>query len=125
MKYFVTAQPKMDKLPLFWTVLNDGTVENQEPDGKEIVASMKRAVIIDGHASWHETCFCSPPLRHERSTIYDQFFTGMEVKPLKNLAPLGGPRFWDYLQEQANKETNTVQESLVPSQIKYVPIRLL
>ena len=125
MRYAVTAQPRRDKLSRFWALLNDGTIESQEPDGKEIVASMKRAVIIDGKAKWDETCYCNPPLRHERSTVYDQFFTDIEVKPVRSLAPLGGVRFWDHLQEAANKEASASNEILAPSQIKYVPLRLL
>lgn len=125
MRYAVTAQPRKDKLSRFWTILNDGTIESQEPDGKEIVASMKRAVIIDGRAKWDETCYCNPPLRDERSTVYDQFFTGMEVKPITSLAPLGGVRFWDHLQEAANREAGASSEVIATSQIKYVPIRLL
>lgn len=125
MKYAVTAQPRKDKLSRFWALLNDGTIESQEPDGKEIVASMKRAVMIDGQAKWDETCYCNPPLRHERSTVYDQFFTDIEAKPVRSLAPLGGVRFWDHLQEAANKEASAGNEVLTASQIKYVPIRLL
>ena len=125
MKYSVTAQPRIDKLSQLWTILNDGKVEHQEPDGGEILASMKRAVIVDGKARWNETCFCTPPLRHERSTVYDQFFNDMEIKPLRNLAPLGGPRFWDYLQDSANRQDAASPEALIATTIKYVPIRLL
>lgn len=125
MRYAVTAKPRKDKLSQFWTILNDSTVERQEPDGKEIIASMKRAVIVDGKAKWDETCYCNPPLRHERSTVYDQFFTDFEIKPIRSLVPLGGVRFWDHLQEAANKEASAVNEVLTTSQIKYVPIRLL
>jgi hypothetical protein len=124
MKYAVRAKPRIDKLPRLWTILNDGTIEQQEPDGKEILASMRRAVIVDSEAKWSETCYCTPPLRHERSTVYDQFFTNMEIKPLTNLAPFGGERFWDYLQEYSNKTGNGSSEITV-SQIKYVPIRIL
>ena len=125
MKYAVTAKPRTEKLSMLWTLLNDGTVEDQEPDGKEIVASMKRAVIVDGTAKWYQTCYCSPPLRHERSTVYDQFFTSMEIKPFKNLSPLGGARFWEYLEAQSNKDNNSSPEAMVATPIKYVPIRLL
>jgi hypothetical protein len=124
MKYAIRAKPRIDKLHRLWTILNDGTIEQQDPDGKEILASMRRAVIVDGEAKWSETCFCTPPLRHERSTVYDQFFTNMEIKPLTNLAPPGGERFWDYLQDYSNKTSNGSSE-ITASQIKYVPIRIL
>jgi hypothetical protein len=124
MKYAVRAKPRIDKLPRLWTILNDGTVEQQEPDGREILASMRRAVIVDGEVKWFETCYCTPPLRHERSTVFDQFFTNLDIKPLTNLAPLGGERFWDYLQDYSNKTSDGSSE-VTASQIKYVPIRIL
>ena len=125
MKYSVRAKPRIDKLPRLWAILNDGTVERQEPDGMEILASMRRAVIVDGEARWWETCYCTPPLRHERSTVYDEFFTDMEAKPITNLAPLGGLRFWDYLQEHSNKASDGNLDGISTTQIKYVPIRIL
>lgn len=124
MKYAVRAKPRIDNLPRFWAILNDGTIERQDPDGKEILASMKRAVIVNGEARWSETCYCTPPLRHERSTVYDQFFTNVEIKPLTNLAPLGGERFWDYLQDHSNKASDVSPEATA-TQVKYVPIRIL
>jgi hypothetical protein len=124
MKYSVRARPRIEKLPTLWIILNDGTVEQQEPDGKEILASMRRALIVEGEARWNETCYCTPPLLHER-LVYDQFFTDIEIEPLKNLAPLGGERFWDYLREYSNKVSDGSPEGITSSQVKYVPIRIL
>src|SRR5439155_341237 len=81
MQYVVTARPIVAEMASFWSLLNDGTINAQKPDGAEIVASMKRAVIGGGKVSWYETCFCSPPLHHERSTVYDRFFTDMKIEP--------------------------------------------
>jgi hypothetical protein len=125
MKYSVRAKPRIDTLPRLWTILNDGTVEHQEPDGMEILASMKRAVIVDGEARWWETCYCTPPLRRERSTVYDEFFTDLEAKPITNVAPPGGQRFWDYLREYSSRASDGNHEGISPTQIKYVPIRIL
>ena len=42
--------------------LTDGTVAAQKPYGKEVVASMKRAVIDeDGVGRWSEGCYCPTP----------------------------------------------------------------
>jgi hypothetical protein len=71
----------------FWDLLNDGTIEAQKPDGREIVSSMRRAVMNGDRVEWHETCYCSPPLRHERTTVYDQYFADMEIGPLVSTAP--------------------------------------
>ena len=72
MQYFVSARPILAEMARFWSLLNDGTINAQKPDGSEIVASMKRAVVKGDKVSWYETCFCSPPLQHERSTVYDR-----------------------------------------------------
>ncbi len=125
MKYAVRAKPRIDKLPRLWAILNDGTIQRQEPDGIEILASMKRAVMVDGEARWNETCYCTPPLRHERSTVYNEFFTDIEAKPMTNLVRLGGQRFWDYLQEFSNKTSDGNYQGISTTQIKYVPIRII
>lgn len=83
MLYAVTARFKPDTAAEFLRKLRDGTIENQKPDGKEIVASMKRAVIgDDGIVRWSEKCYCPTPLEHERETVYDRFLAGsLNMKP--------------------------------------------
>jgi len=121
--YLVRGRPMVAEMGKFWTLLNDGTVEAQEPDGREIVASMRRAVMNGGKAEWHETCYCSPPLRHERATVYDQFFTDLETEPSDTPAPLKGESFWHYLEEWSKvKATGHGQPTV--SVGRYVPIRV-
>jgi len=61
--------------------LTDGTVAAQKPDGAEIVASMERAVVTEnGEVVWSETCYCSPPLAHERATVLDHHFDAIETE---------------------------------------------
>jgi len=63
--------------------LTDGTVAAQRPDGAEIVASMERAMFTgDGHVQWSETCYCSPPLAHERETVLDHHFDEIETEEI-------------------------------------------
>jgi hypothetical protein len=45
MHYAVTARFNCAGAAEFHRLLTDGTIENQKPDGKKIVASMKRAKI--------------------------------------------------------------------------------
>ena len=45
MHYTITARFKLETAAEFYRRLTDGTIENQKPDGKEIVASMRRAKI--------------------------------------------------------------------------------
>ena len=47
MIYRVTAKFNFDKAREFHRKLTDGTIQNQRPDGPEIVSSMNRATIDD------------------------------------------------------------------------------
>lgn len=81
MLYKVQARFIKDKAKEFFQKLTDGTIEKQQPDGPEIVASMKRATIDpSGLIRWTELCYCPTPLMHERATIYDDFFTDIETE---------------------------------------------
>jgi hypothetical protein len=122
--YVVRARPGTRELGGFWELLNDGTIQNQEPDGREITASMKRAVINGEQVEWYETCYCSPPLRHERSTVYDRFFKDMRTEPIEAPIHLNGQSFWDYLRDSNTSERATVAVSPV-SRTRYVPLRIL
>ena len=125
MQYIVSARLRLVGLPKLWELLNDGTISRQEPDGGEIVASMKRAVFDGDTVQWNETCYCSPPLKHERSTVYDQFFTDMRIEPLAKPPRLEGQRFWDYLQSNTTSRHDSGIGESPTSGIRYVPIRAL
>lgn len=121
--YLVKARPIATEMSRLWTLLNDGTIEAQEPDGREILASMRRAVTNHGKAEWHETCYCSPPLRHERATVYDQFFSDMEIGPPLATTPPEGESFWHYL-EGRNGEKGNGPRDCAASVTRYVPVRI-
>ena len=110
-------------MPRLWTLLNDGTIEAQEPDGREILASMRRAVLKGDKIEWHETCYCSPPLRHERATVYDQFFSDMEIGPLVATKPPEGESFWHYL-ESRNRDEGDGHRNGAFRVTRYVPVRI-
>lgn len=123
MLYLVKAKPVVAEMPRLWTLLDDGTIEAREPDGREILASMRRAVMKNGKVEWHETCYCSPPLRHERATFYDQFFSDMEIGPSVGTEPLEGESFWHYLEDQ-NREKGHSHRDVAINISRYVPIRI-
>ena len=78
MLYMVKARFNKSKSKEFYKKLTDGTIQKQRPDGPEIIASMNRAIIdSSGLVKWTETCYCPTPLQHERSTVYDNYFTDM------------------------------------------------
>ena len=100
MIYSVKAKFIEEKMKEFFQMLTDGTIENQKPDGTEILNSMKRAKITEsGIIEWSEMCFCPSPLQHERQTVYDKFFSNMEIKIIDDYTEFEGESFFDYLKE--------------------------
>jgi len=102
--YSVKARYIEEKMKGFYQKLTNGTIQNQKPDGLEIINSMKRAKIIEPNViQWSEMCFCSSPLKHERETVYDQFLKDMETKVIDDYVEYEGELFMDFLAKQ-NKE---------------------
>ena len=100
MHYTVQARLIPDTAADLLRKLTDGTVERQKPDGKEIVASMQRAVIDeDGVVRWSEVCYCPTPLQHERATVYDQHFTAIETQEVEEYVQFEGQAFMEYLEK--------------------------
>lgn len=98
MIYSVRARFRESMMPEFYRRLTDGTILRQEPDGEEIVDSMKRAVITGpGTIQWTETCYCSPPLKHERQTVYDRYLFDLETVPAESYKEYAGKSFMEYL----------------------------
>jgi hypothetical protein len=107
MIYKVKAKVIDETIGEFYRKLNDGTVAKQRPDGGEIVASMKRAVMPGtGVAEWYETCFCTIPLNHERQTQYDFYFTEMTTEPVEEHGEIQGASLWSYMASKANSAKN-------------------
>jgi hypothetical protein len=44
-------------------------------------------------------CFCPTPLKHERQTVYDRFFSDMEIKVINDYLEFAGESFFDYLKK--------------------------
>ena len=63
MYYTVNARFKSETAAEYLQKLTDGTIASQKPDGKEILASMKRAIIdddqLDASPLWKH-----PPVDH-------------------------------------------------------------
>ena len=101
MIYSVKAKFIQEKMGEFYRKLTDGTIQNQKPDGQEIVNSMKRAKITGPDIiQWSEMCFCSPPLKHERETVYNHFLTDMETEIIDDYTEFDGELFFEFLEKQ-------------------------
>ena len=104
MFYSVKAQYNEEKMDEFYQKLTDGTIQNQEPDGYEIVNSMKRAKITAPKTiQWSEMCFCPTPLKHERETIYNHFLSDLETQTIDGYTKFDGESFFDFLERQFKK----------------------
>ena|SRR2546425_2930131 len=126
MQHVVSARPIVAEMVRFWGLLNDGTINGQEPDGSEIVASMKTAVMSEGKVSWYEKCFCTPPLQHERSTVYDRFFTDMKIESRVGPVHFEGERFWDQLRAwNTGRDGGSPPVDGIANVARYVPVRIL
>jgi hypothetical protein len=102
MIYTVKARIIEAMIGEFYRKLANGTVAQQRPDGEEIVASMKRAVLTaPGVAEWYEKCFCPTPLQHERQTQYDFYFTEMTTTGAEGYGEIKGASLWDYMASKA------------------------
>ena len=78
--------------------LTDGSIAAQRPDGAEIVAAMQRArVAPDGTVRWTEACYCPTPLKHERITVLDRYFIGIETKVIDKPVTFNGAPLMDRL----------------------------
>ena len=98
MYYIVSARFKPSTAAEFYRKLTDGTIQSQKPDGKEIVASMRRAKISqDGTVRWSEVCYCPTPLQHERATVYDRFFEDIQTEEVEDYVGFEGEDFMDRL----------------------------
>jgi len=99
MIYKVRAKFIDERLSDFYEKLADGTIQNQRPDGNEIFDSMKRAKLTTpGVVEWFEMCFCPTPLKHERETHYDYYFSEIETEVVENYGEVEGKSFWSYME---------------------------
>jgi len=100
MIYKVQARYIEDKVGEFFQKLTDGTIASQQPDGAEVVSSMKNAKIVgEDIIEWFETCYCDTPLKHERETVYDLYLTDITTDLVDAKGKIKGESFWDYLQD--------------------------
>jgi hypothetical protein len=98
MLYAVSAKLISDRAREFRKRLTDGSIAAQRPDGQEIVAAMSRARIAsDGTVRGTEACYCPSPLKHERETVLDHYFTDIETTTIDDPVSFDGEPLMDRL----------------------------
>ena len=101
MYYRVRARFREQTADEFRQALRD-TIPRQQPDGEEIVDSMRRAVVTaDGAIEWSEVCYCLTPLQHERSTVYDRYFDDLTTETIEGYPAHEGEPFLAHLDRLA------------------------
>ena len=106
MIYRVRARFKADTAAAFHKKLTDGSVQQQTPDGPEIVASMNRAMLNGaGEIEWSEQCYCNPPLAHERATVLDTHFDDISTMAIEGYQQYEGEPFMKYLKQLAGQDS--------------------
>lgn len=101
MHYRVRARFRERSASEFRQALRD-TIPRQQPDGEEIVDSMRRAVVApDGTIEWSEVCYCPTPLQHERSTVYDHYFDDLTTEAVEGYVTHAGEPFLAHLDRLA------------------------
>ena len=103
MIYKVRARFKNMTAADFLENLTNGTIQNLQPDGAEMVDSMNRAVVAaDGSIVWSEKCFCGTPLAHERATVLDTYFEDLSTDLIDCYRDYTGEPFMGYLKQLAS-----------------------
>ena len=98
MIYKVQARIDQSKSEEFYQLLKGGSLEEQVPDGPEILASMDRATVdSSGLVRWTETCYCPTPLRHERATVYDKYFSDLQTEETTDHEMFEGEPFIEHI----------------------------
>ena len=68
------------------------------PDGPEILASMDRATMdSSGLVRWTELCYCPTPLKHERATVYDKYFSDLQTEETQSHKKFEGESLMEHI----------------------------
>ncbi|MEZ5336716.1 MAG: hypothetical protein R3F46_00495 [bacterium] len=82
----------------FRRILKDGTLRQQNPDGREICESMMRARFQDsGRVHWTQASFSAEPLKYEIESVYQYYFEDIQVNAVEGHISFHGPMFMDHL----------------------------
>jgi len=96
--YRVKAKFDESKAKEFHGLITGWKLKAQIPDGNEIIRSMKRAKIdSSGLVKWTELCYCPTPLKHERGTVYDKYFTDIATKEIEDHEEVEGKPFLEHI----------------------------
>ena len=96
--YKVQAKFDESKAKEFHELITSGKLKEQKPDGYEIINSMHRAKVdSSGLVRWTELCYCPAPLHHERTTVYNDYFTDIKTEEIEDHEKIEGEPFLEHI----------------------------
>ena len=101
MEYHVTAKIRSGQAGALREALESGRLAEGEVYEAEVQRALREAVVEGEVVSWSETCYCSTPLKAERSVL-ELYFDQIEVEPLVGEAPSGGVPLPEHLRSASS-----------------------
>ncbi|MFQ6671665.1 MAG: hypothetical protein ACE5KY_00040 [Candidatus Tectimicrobiota bacterium] len=96
MKYLVTAKLRPGQAGPLREALETGGLAVGEVYEAEMQRALAEAVVDGVEVRWIETCYCTPPLKAERSVL-EVYFAEIETEPLVGEPPMDGVPLPDHL----------------------------
>jgi hypothetical protein len=102
MEYSVAAKIRPGMAGDLREALESGRLAEGEVYEAEMQRALREAVVEGGEVvRWTETCYCSPPLKAERSVL-ELYFDQIEVEPLVGEPPSGGVSLPEHLRSASS-----------------------
>lgn len=101
MEYRVTARIRTGRAEALREALESGRLAEGEVYETEMQRALREAVVEGEVVRWSETCYCSPPLKAERSVL-ELYFEQIEVEPLDGEPPGRGAPLPEHLRSASS-----------------------
>ncbi len=101
MEYSVAAKIRSGMAGDLREAFESGRLAEGEVYEAEMQRALREAVVEGEVVRWTETCYCSPPLKAERSVL-ELYFDQIEVEPLVGEPPSGGVPLPEHLRSASS-----------------------
>lgn len=102
MEYSVAAKIRPGMAGDLREALESGRLAEGEVYEAEMQRALREAVVEGGEVvRWTETCYCSPPLKAERSVL-ELYFDQIEVEPLVGEPPGRGVLLTEHIRSASS-----------------------
>ena len=101
MEYLVTANLRAEQAGALLEALETGRLAAGEVYENEMQRALGDALVEGEAVHWIENCYCSTPLKEERS-ILDVYFKEIETEPLVGEPPGSGVPLTEHLRSASS-----------------------